>query len=85
MKIRNTISILAASIAMSSAFLAHAQNTQKMDEKTNMEMTKGDQDGKHMKAETMKMAEGKSDKMTKDGMGHVNQSADVFKDLYRGR
>ncbi len=86
MKFNRTLALVAASLALTSPFLAHAQTDQQIDAQFNkqayMKMAK---EGMMSKADVMKMVESKFDKMAKKGMISVDDMGKLLADLYLGR
>ena len=81
------MAILAASLMLTSPFVAQAQTDQQMDAKFNAEayMKMANKDGMLKKADVMKAVSDKFDKMQKNGMISTEQMGELLRDLYRGR
>ena len=86
MKFSRTLALVAASLALTSPFISHAQTDQQIDGKFNKQVyMKMAKDGMVSKADAMKMIEAKLDKMAKKGMISVDDLGKIFGDLYAGR
>jgi predicted methyltransferase len=86
-KLTNSLAILAASLVLTSPFVAYAQTDQQMDAKFNAQayMKMANKDGMMKKADVMKVVSDKFDKMQKGGMISMDQMGEMLMDLYRGR
>ncbi len=86
-KLTPAMAILAASLVLTSPFVAHAQTDQQMDAKFNAQVYKkmANKEGMLKKADVMKTVSDKFDKMQKDGMITTDQMGELLRDLYQGR
>ncbi len=86
-KLTHAIAILAASLVLTSPFVAHAQSDQKIDAQYNVQVYKkmANKEGMLKKADVMKAVSDKFDKMQKGGMISVDQMGELLMDLYQGR
>lgn len=86
-QLNKALAILAASLALTSPFVAQAQSDQQMDAQFNRQvyMKMANKDGMLTKADVMKTVGDKFDKMQKNGMISMDQMGEMLRDLYRGR
>ena len=86
-RLNNTLAVLAASLALSTPFVAQAQTDQKMEAQFNAQahMKMANKEGMISKEDLMKTVSDKFDKMQKNGMITVDQMGQLLRDIYRGR
>ena len=86
MKFNRTLALVAASLALTSPFISHAQTDQQIDGQFNRQVyMKMAKEGMMSKADVMKMVEAKFDKMAKNGKISVDDMGKLLADLYAGR
>ncbi|HEY3049896.1 MAG TPA: hypothetical protein VGJ72_20825 [Polaromonas sp.] len=86
-KLNNTLAILAASLVLSTPFVAQAQTDQQMDGQFNRQvhMKMANKQGMISKEDFMKTVSDKFDKMQTNGMISVDDMGKLLRDIYRGR